>query len=450
MKIILALICLSASVPSQEEIRKKKPGWADLGVRVEDDGGRVVVREAFGSDLKVGDVIVELDGLPVRSAEHLMATLWAKDLAKTAKLRLADREVEVALHTISGQSFPGMNNTVHHPPAIRAVAVESSAEMGKGSLKALYAFDFTMSFDWDLTDEDRQGAKSIVEEAARIIFDATEGQMYFRRVEVYASKEAWERAHYRVKKAMGRGGSGVEHVTPGGQCALNFSRLDRTAAIILAHEAGHMQLGSGDEYPYGKADPQDDCSCLMGRGCFNGVFDLCTEANHGYRQKISCWDNLKRWYPSLVRVEKPRIGPELVKLPEVVFATIQEPAEKPDVSAVLARAAEDNRRVLLVWGAVDALADKEVARKVLYEYEVVRADAELGKKYEVSKSPWLVVLAADGKVLEQAEPGDAKRTLALLTKHPCDPWKAEDRLRGASEKAKAEKKRVLLVFGAPW
>lgn len=124
--------------------------------------------------------------------------------------------------------------------------------------------------------------------------------------------------------------------------------------------------------------------------------------------------------------------------------------EKPDVSAALARAAEDNRRVLLVWGEADSFRDKDVQQKLLYEYVVVRADEGLGKKYEVAKSPWLVVLASDGSILEGAEPGDSKQLLALLTKRQCDPWKAEDRLRSALERAKAEKKRVLLVFGAPW
>jgi M6 family metalloprotease-like protein len=113
--------------------------------------------------------------------------------------------------------------------------------------------------------------------------------------------------------------AGVEHVTPGGQCMLYFGRLDRTAAIVFAHEMGHMQFGSGDEYPYGKDDPQDDCDCIMGRGCFNGQYELCIGKGHTYREKESCWDNLKRWYPNLVKVEKAVKGPALKRLPETDF-----------------------------------------------------------------------------------------------------------------------------------
>jgi hypothetical protein len=80
-------------------------------------------------------------------------------------------------------------------------------------------------------------------------------------------------------------------------------------AVIFAHEAGHMQLGSGDEYPYGAADPQEDCRCLMGRDCFKGVWDLCIRGAHGYREMESCWENARRWYPNLTIPAKPAKGP---------------------------------------------------------------------------------------------------------------------------------------------
>lgn len=281
-------------------------GWADLGVRVEDADGKIVVREVFDSPLKVGDVIVAIDGVELRHAEHLMELLWSRPPGGSAGVKCADREVKVPLRTIAGQKVAGANNWEHHPPAIRAFWTGTA-----------YAFDLSFSFDRKLTDAERKEARAMIELAARIFHDATEGQMYFRFVDVYEEKDYWNRAHYWVRKETGY--YGVEHVKPGGQCLLSFKELNTTAAIIVAHEAGHMQLGSGDEYPYNAKDPQEDCVCLMGRGCFQGTYDLCVAKGHSYVEKESCWDNAKRWYPKLAKPEKPRHGPELKVLPQVRF-----------------------------------------------------------------------------------------------------------------------------------
>lgn len=138
----------------------------------------------------------------------------------------------------------------------------------------------------------------------------------------------------------------------------------------------------------------------------------------------------------------------------------------PAVAAAQKKAAAENRRVLVLWGSNDSEAsraaaammkkDREVARLLLYEYDVVIADArqaEAAKKLgaDAAKIPWLTLLAADGKSLANVEaPADSKALLELLKKHQAEPWKAKEVLDAAKKRAADEKKRVLLTFGAPW
>jgi thioredoxin-related protein len=181
------------------------------------------------------------------------------------------------------------------------------------------------------------------------------------------------------------------------------------------------------------------------------------------------------------------------------FATIAQdaPAKKPaapetpaydekadaavDIAAALARAKSENRRVLIQWGAnwcdwclrLHGLAknDKEISRKLLYEYDVVRVDVghfdkhmELAEKYEArlkdSGIPYLTVLDEGGNLLANQETGvfeikespahDPKKVLEFLTKHQAEYLKATELRDAALAEAKASKKKVFLHFGAPW
>jgi hypothetical protein len=326
LTLIAVAVCL-LPLSAQEDVRKRRKGWADLGARLQTVKGSARIAEVFEggaaakADLREGDRIVSFDGEAL-DAERIMAALWAMEPGKRVLVTVdrdgGERTVELATDVIAGQAQPGVNNRVHHPPAIRAAACAPVAAC-EGSAKAVYAFDLLVSFEWDLTEVELAAARRLIEKAAAIFADAAEGQMYWRSVDLRTKKEAWDRAHYRIRKSGRGGGVGVEHVTPGGQCDMTFGGpLDgEVPAVIFAHEAGHMQLGSGDEYPYAAADPQKDCDCLMGRGCFNGMWDLCTRTTHTYREKGSCWENAKRWYPDLSVPEKPAKGPKLVVLPRI-------------------------------------------------------------------------------------------------------------------------------------
>ncbi len=161
---------------------------------------------------------------------------------------------------------------------------------------------------------------------------------------------------------------------------------------------------------------------------------------------------------------------------------------RADVAAALQKARRENRRVLIQWGAnwchwCTLLAermrsDREVARKLMYEYDVVKIDVgQFDKNIDLAKDlgvelkaiPFLTILGTDGKPIVQqptepfetqetkSEDGkvapaghDGKKLLAFLTEHQAAYRAADDVLAAGLAKAKADGKRVFLHFGAPW
>lgn len=180
---------------------------------------------------------------------------------------------------------------------------------------------------------------------------------------------------------------------------------------------------------------------------------------------------------------KPAPGPQgqQEKAPPPIY---DEKADaKSDITAALAKAKRENRRVLIQWGGNWCMwcklldkalrSDKQLSRKLLYEYDVVHVDiGQFDKHMELAASygadlrkngvPFLTVLDAEGKLvvnqetgaLESKEPGkqehDVARLLAFLEQHQAPYLEAEKVYAAALARAKAEGKRVFLHFGAPW
>ncbi len=155
---------------------------------------------------------------------------------------------------------------------------------------------------------------------------------------------------------------------------------------------------------------------------------------------------------------------------------------KADIAAAVARAHKENRRVLVQWGAnwcgwcrlLHKLfhEDKNIARKILYEYDVVLVDigkfdrnTDLAESYDAFTNgfkkggvPYLTILGGDGKIVanqdtsvfEVGEGYDSIKVLDFLTKNQAVYLEAEAVLRNGLEQAGASGRRVFLHFGAPW
>ncbi len=152
---------------------------------------------------------------------------------------------------------------------------------------------------------------------------------------------------------------------------------------------------------------------------------------------------------------------------------------RKQISAALARARAENRRVLIEWGAnwcpwchllqETFRNDKDVKKKLLYEYDVVLVDvgrsdknldlaAGYGADFKTQGLPFLTILSADGKVLVNQETGslekgqahDPAKVLTFLEKHQAPHLSADAVLADGLSRATRESKRVFLHFGAPW
>lgn len=192
----------------------------------------------------------------------------------------------------------------------------------------------------------------------------------------------------------------------------------------------------------------------------------------------------------------------------LVFASGAQPAQQPtaqtptavyderadakaDIAAALARAKQENQRVLVQWGANwcswcrllhgTLTSNADLKRELLYEYQVVLVDIgkfdkhmELASAYgadlkgENAGVPYLTVLDADGKMLANQETGsfevevegkkgirgtsrhDPAKLLAFLKLHEAPRLDAPEVFAAGLAQAEKEHKRVFLHLGAPW
>lgn len=177
--------------------------------------------------------------------------------------------------------------------------------------------------------------------------------------------------------------------------------------------------------------------------------------------------------PSSVRAEEPKN-----KRPSI-YDTKADGEEQ--IATALAVAKSDHKRVLLQFGAdwcvwchrLHDLFDnnKDVAKKLQYEYELVLIDVDevegkphneaVQKRYGNPRKhglPVLVVLDENGKQLttketESLEKGDGHdpaKVLAFLKKWQAKPVSADEVLSGAIAQAKSESKNVFVYYSAPW
>ncbi len=158
---------------------------------------------------------------------------------------------------------------------------------------------------------------------------------------------------------------------------------------------------------------------------------------------------------------------------------------KVQIESAIAKAAKENRRVLIQWGAnwcgwchllhEVSKKDQAISKELMYEYDVVLVDIgqfdkhmDLAEKYGAKLKdagvPFLTILDAQGKVLGNHETGnlewpkdsgkeaghDPAKVVALLKQYEATPWKADEVFASAVSKASSEHKKVFLHFGAPW
>jgi thioredoxin-related protein len=152
---------------------------------------------------------------------------------------------------------------------------------------------------------------------------------------------------------------------------------------------------------------------------------------------------------------------------------------KAQIAAAVEKAKRENQRLLLMFGGnwcpwchkLHELfaSDKDIAKTLLYEYQLVLVDIgrrdknlDILKSYDIDLKkggvPFLTVLDENGKVLANQETGsleagdhhDPEKVGAFLDKWKAQPRDAEKVLADSLSRAKKEEKTVLVHLGAPW
>lgn len=184
---------------------------------------------------------------------------------------------------------------------------------------------------------------------------------------------------------------------------------------------------------------------------------------------------------ALAQQETPADKPVRLEKEPTLYDVNADASEQ--IAAALAKAKQENRRVLIQWGGNwcgwciqlnDHLrADKDLRRKLLYEYDIVHIDigrfdknielaTKLGADLKGNGVPFLTVLSADGTPIANQETGsleapdnpdashDSDKLMAFLTEHQAEYRSATAILDEGLTKAREEDKLVFLHYGAPW
>jgi len=185
-----------------------------------------------------------------------------------------------------------------------------------------------------------------------------------------------------------------------------------------------------------------------------------------------------------LRVEIAAAGGYRQSVPVQVYVTAPLPTYQPDVESriamALVQARDENRRVLIQWGSNNdkaseslieaAIKNSDVARTLLYEYEMVRAEISgnerVAAKYSADVKtgglPYFTVLDSGGKVLagqpalpfktegEGAAAYDGKKLNAFLAKYQATYLNADPLFKTALAQATKDQKTLFVWFSAPW
>lgn len=237
---------------------------------------------------------------------------------------------------------------------VRVNTVSGGKKENKSSYPLKYTFDFTISIGWAATKEEIEKIKAGMGVANDMLFDATEGQMRFNRVEIYNNKAKWNEADGRMTddpkilpQAFGKGADGKKGYLAGRRYThINLTKFpfgndvpedgidggrdwsSRLAGYTLVHEFFHYACGLEDE-----ADKQiyvNDHCIMRGDSEFKHTpqakyewepvmtVDLCA-GSHAKNSSVpfSCWDQLVMRYPALTKAS-PKPGPDKAVAPEIV------------------------------------------------------------------------------------------------------------------------------------
>ncbi|MCA9244166.1 MAG: VWA domain-containing protein [Phycisphaerales bacterium] len=199
------------------------------------------------------------------------------------------------------------------------VPIAPAAMAGSGSVNPDGTIDMACAIRFPATADVITTVQTEITTASRVLWDATEGQLRIGNVVLTCSDATEDEADVYLFLSGGRSNA------PGTRCDAStwddrgvhinlFNATDMNVGFVLAHEMGHLALGSFDEYAEGgngfcfeevptvMADAQNQC--LMQQIPGFDWSEFCVASNHDQiqgdgettaQQRLcgrSCWENL--------------------------------------------------------------------------------------------------------------------------------------------------------------
>jgi hypothetical protein len=174
--------------------------------------------------------------------------------------------------------------------------IAAPARAGSGSVNNDGTIDVTINLRFPPTAADITNVQNQVTAASQVLWDASEGQLWFGDVTLTCGSVNEDLADMWVFADAGR--AGVTFWCDGsglGRSGIHVSQfLPSSTGIVLAHEFGHLALGRGDEYSeqsrfgacwgYGpcieNANLSEQNQCLMQQSAGFTQTEFCTAGAH--------------------------------------------------------------------------------------------------------------------------------------------------------------------------
>jgi hypothetical protein len=226
-------------------------------------------------------------------------------------------------------------------------AVEGPTTGRASSRDPVKTWDIDVSFEWEADAGDFSQWQTEFINANKKLYDGTDGQMAFRRIDMYNDMEHWSTADVHLNNQNGRA-----YTYRGGIQWSNlhielFKNDVGMGGKVIQHEWGHYGLFLPDEY----TDSHGPfCRCTM--GTTYDTNEWCCESNHcdydpsycsSHGEADSCWKQMATYYPVLTEKDPPVAGPYDPPAPEIIwhFPDLSTDNDEMTISPAEPKAGED-------------------------------------------------------------------------------------------------------------
>ena len=263
--------------------------------------------------------------VPVRGGIDLSSIVGLSRavLAITVILMALTPVLGMASATIAPGTYADMKAYYGHQTT--TTSTQNSAQPLDSSRAVKKFFDISVSLGWDATYQDFSDWQNEITGTSKKLYDGTDGQMAFRKVDIYNNKDHWDQVNVHINHGTGRSYTYRGGIDYSGVYIEQYQNDLGMGGKVLQHEFGHYGLYLPDEY----TDAHGPfCKCTQ--GTTYDTDEWCCQSDHctydwsfchtqGNGEATSCWEDIVAHYPALTIKNPPTAGPYDAPTPTFVW-----------------------------------------------------------------------------------------------------------------------------------